>query len=29
VEYETYQPLAEAKMKQIADEIRAGWESMD
>lgn len=25
LEYESYQPMAEAKMRQIADEIRARW----
>jgi molybdopterin synthase catalytic subunit len=25
LEYEAYQPMAEAKMKQVADEIRARW----
>jgi len=29
LEYEAYQPMAEAKMKQIADEIRARWPSVE
>ncbi len=29
LEYEAYQSMAEAKMKQIADEIRARWESVE
>jgi len=29
LEYEAYQPMAEAKMKQIADEIRARWETVE
>jgi len=28
LEYEAYKPMAEAKMKQIADEIRARWSSI-
>ncbi len=28
LEYEAYVPMAEAKMKQVADEIRARWESI-
>ena len=27
--YEAYKPMAEAKLKQIADEIRARWESVE
>jgi MoaE-MoaD fusion protein len=29
IEYEAYQPMAEATMKQIADEIRARWETVE
>ena len=29
LEYEAYRPMAEAKLKQIADEIRARWESVE
>lgn len=29
LEYEAYIPMAEAKMKQVADEIRARWESIE
>jgi molybdopterin synthase catalytic subunit len=29
IEYEAYQPMAEAKMKQIADEIRDRWETVE
>jgi molybdopterin synthase catalytic subunit len=29
LEYESYMPMAEAKMKQVADEIRAQWESIE
>jgi molybdopterin synthase catalytic subunit len=29
LEYEAYQPMAEAKMRQIADEIRARWPSVE
>jgi molybdopterin synthase catalytic subunit len=29
LEYEAYKPMAEAKMKQIADEIRARWETVE
>ena len=29
LEYEAYIPMAEAKMKQVADEIRAKWESIE
>lgn len=29
LEYEAYIPMAEAKMKQVADEIRAKWSSVD
>jgi MoaE-MoaD fusion protein len=29
LEYEAYQPMAEEKLKQIADEIRARWESIE
>jgi molybdopterin synthase catalytic subunit len=29
LEYEAYQPMAEAKMRQVADEIRAGWPSVE
>jgi MoaE-MoaD fusion protein len=28
IEYEAYRPMAEAKMKQIADEIHALWETV-
>ncbi|MCC6957710.1 MAG: molybdopterin converting factor subunit 1 [Anaerolineales bacterium] len=28
LEYEAYQPMAEAKMRQVADEIRARWPSV-
>jgi molybdopterin synthase catalytic subunit len=29
LEYESYKPMAEAKMKQVADEIRERWESVE
>lgn len=29
LEYEAYQPMAEAKMKQVADEIRQRWPAVD
>lgn len=29
LEYEAYQPMAEAKMKQVADEIRAKWPTVE
>lgn len=29
LEYEAYIPMAEAKMKQVADEIRARWSSVE
>ena len=29
LEYEAYVPMAEAKMKQVADEIRAKWPSVE
>lgn len=29
LEYEAYIPMAEAKMKQVADEIRAKWDSIE
>ena len=29
LEYEAYQPMAEAMMKQVADEIRARWSTID
>ena len=29
LEYEAYQPMAEAKMEQVADEIRARWTSVE
>jgi len=29
LEYEAYLPMAEAKMKQVADEIRAKWDSIE
>ena len=29
LEYESYRPMAEAKMKQVADEIREQWESIE
>jgi molybdopterin synthase catalytic subunit len=29
LEYEAYKPMAEAKMKQIADEIRARWVTIE
>lgn len=29
LEYEAYQPMAEAKMKQVADEIRAQWPTIE
>ncbi|NWG06774.1 MAG: molybdenum cofactor biosynthesis protein MoaE [Chloroflexi bacterium] len=29
LEYEAYIPMAEEKMKQVADEIRAKWESIE
>ena len=29
LEYESYKPMAEAKMKQVADEIRARWNSVE
>jgi len=29
LEYEAYQPMAEAKMKQIANEIRSRWPSVE
>lgn len=29
LEYEAYVPMAEAKMKQVADEIRAKWTSIE
>ncbi len=29
LEYEAYRPMAEAKMKQVADEIRARWPSVE
>lgn len=29
LEYESYKPMAEAKMKQVADEIRARWETIE
>lgn len=29
LEYEAYQPMAEAKMKQVADEIRERWNTIE
>ncbi len=29
LEYESYKPMAEAKMKQVADEIRERWDSVE
>jgi molybdopterin synthase catalytic subunit len=29
LEYEAYKPMAEAKMKQVADEIRARWKTIE
>ena len=29
LEYEAYKPMAEAKMRQVADEIRARWKSIE
>jgi len=29
LEYEAYKPMAEAKMRQVADEIRARWPSVE
>lgn len=29
LEYEAYQPMAEAKMKQVADEIRERWDTIE
>lgn len=29
LEYESYVPMAEAKMKQVADEIRARWDTIE
>lgn len=29
LEYESYKPMAEAKMKQVADEIRERWDSIE
>ena len=29
LEYEAYKPMAEAKMKQVADEIRAKWPTVE
>ncbi len=29
LEYEAYKPMAESKMKQVADEIRAQWPTVD
>ena len=29
LEYEAYKPMAEAKMKQVADEIRAQWPTVE
>jgi molybdopterin synthase catalytic subunit len=29
LEYEAYRPMAEAKMKQVADEIRGRWPSVE
>jgi molybdopterin synthase catalytic subunit len=29
LEYEAYQPMAEAKMKQVAEEIRARWPTVE
>ncbi|MFZ5822172.1 MAG: molybdenum cofactor biosynthesis protein MoaE [Chloroflexota bacterium] len=29
LEYEAYQPMAEAKMKQVADEIRSRWDTVE
>ena len=29
LEYEAYKPMAEARMKQVADEIRARWPSVE
>jgi MoaE-MoaD fusion protein len=29
LEYESYKPMAEAKMKQVADEIRERWSSVE
>lgn len=29
LEYDSYKPMAEAKMKQVADEIRARWETIE
>ncbi|RPH61733.1 MAG: molybdenum cofactor biosynthesis protein MoaE [Chloroflexi bacterium] len=29
LEYEAYKPMAEAKMKQVADEIRARWPTVE
>lgn len=29
LEYESYQPMAEARMKQVADEMRERWDSVE
>ena len=29
LEYDSYKPMAEAKMKQVADEIRERWDSVE
>lgn len=29
LEYDSYKPMAEAKMKQVADEIRSKWDSIE
>ena len=29
LDYEAYQPMAEAKMRQVADEIRSRWPSVE
>ena len=29
LEYESYKPMAEAKMKQVADEIRERWNTIE
>lgn len=29
LEYESYKPMAEAKMKQVADEIREHWNTIE
>jgi molybdopterin synthase catalytic subunit len=29
LEYESYKPMAEAKMKQVADEIRERWDTIE